>query len=70
MLPAILPELFTKHAELFTSPKFWYTLEAPAYGADAKVFTPRPVVSIDGIAVGIERGPVQNGDDPAEWPKV
>lgn len=70
MLPVIIPELFQRRLDVFTNPKFWQTLDAPSYGEGAKVRTVRPVVKFESgaIEIGIERGPVQNGSDPAKWP--
>jgi hypothetical protein len=34
------------------------------------VRTVRPVVKLEGVTIGVGRGPVQNGHDPAEWPKA
>lgn len=72
MLPVIVPELFQRRPDVFTNPKYWHVLDAPSYGEGAKVRTVRPVVKLDSGAVelGVARGPVQNGSDPAEWPAV
>lgn len=72
MLPAVLPEMLQRRPDVFTSPKYWHELDAPSYGEGAKVRTTRPIVKFDSgaIEVGVARGPVQNGDDPAEWPSA
>jgi len=68
-LPAIIPELARRRPDVFANPKFWHELDAPSFGGTLR--TLRNVVRpAAGIRVGIERGAVQNGDDPAEWPQV
>ncbi|CAK9780435.1 uncharacterized protein COLE_00110 [Cutaneotrichosporon oleaginosum] len=70
LLPAIIPELHARRPDVFSNPKFWHELPAPSYGEGAVVRTVRPVVKLEGVTIGVGRGPVQNGSDPAEWPKV
>ncbi|BEJ13925.1 hypothetical protein CspHIS471_0310990 [Cutaneotrichosporon sp. HIS471] len=68
MLPLIIPELHARRPDLFANPKFWHELPAPSYGEGAVVRTVRPVVKLEGVTIGVGRGPVQNGYDAAEWP--
>lgn len=68
LLPAVIPELHARRPDVFANPKFWHELPAPSYGEGAVVRTPRPVVKLEGVNIGVGRGPVQNGYDAAEWP--
>lgn len=68
-LPVVIPALVAAHMPIFTNPKFWHVLDAPAFSGQVR--TVSPVVRFSGpLEVGVQRGPVQNGDDPAEWPSV
>lgn len=67
MLQTTIPILKDLRPDLFENPAFWQTVDAPAFHGTVRTLS--PVVCFDGeLRVGHERPPVQNGDDPAEWP--
>ena len=68
LLPLVIPELVARRPDVFKSPKFWHTMDAPSWPGTVR--TVAPVVRIDGIETGVRRPPGQNGDDPAEWPEA
>lgn len=57
--------LQTRFPELFDKEKFCETWYSKAYGADVCVV--KPVVQIEGLHVGFQRGSRPNGSDEPSW---
>jgi len=53
------------YPELFDTQKFCETWYSEAYGANVRVV--KPVVNIDGVNIGFERGSRPNGSDEPSW---
>lgn len=67
MLMKVVPIIIKARPDLFQRPDLWQIFEAPSF--QGTIRTLAPVVQYSGnLEVGRERPPVQNGEDPAEWP--
>lgn len=69
MLGKAIPLIAKSRQDLFGREDLWQTIEAPSFYGTIRTLA--PVVRYSGnLQLGQERPPVQNGEDPAEWPQT